>query len=282
MISGRTLVAGVVGSPIRHSLSPLLHNAWLGEAGVDAVYVAFESTPERFGAFARGLRGGAIRGLNVTAPFKEAALALADLASDAARQAGSANVLVFHADGTIEADNTDGVGLLAAFAEGAPGFDPRRGPVVIFGAGGAARGAAVGFLQAGAPKVVFVNRNAERAAGLAQLFGDRALSFAETEATAAVEGAQAVVNATPLGLNGSPGPAIPIDRLDPGCVVMDMIYRPVRTGLLEAAAARGLRTADGLAMLIGQGRPSFEAFFGRPTPPLDVRVLALRALETAS
>lgn len=280
MISGRTVVAGVVGAPIRHSLSPLLHNAWLAEAGVDAVYVAFESSPERFEAFAGGLRGGAVRGLNVTAPFKEAALAIADRASACARQAGSANVLVFQPGGAIEADNTDGVGLLAAFAEGAPGFDPRRGPVVIFGAGGAARGAAAGFLQAGAPRVIFVNRNEDRAAGLAELFGARARAFGERDAVAAVDGAQAVINATPLGLDGSPGPAIPLDRLDPACVVMDMIYRPVRTALLEAAAARGLRTADGLAMLIGQARPSFEAFFGRPVPALDVRALALRALET--
>src|SRR6185437_4516007 len=147
-ISGATVEAGVAGAPVAHSLSPLIHNAWLEAAGIDGVYVAFSPPADGFTAFARGLGGGAIRGLNVTVPFKEDALRLADAVSAAARRAGAANLLVFEADGRIRADNTDGAGLLAAIAEQAPGFDVRRGPVVILGAGGAARGAAAALVDA--------------------------------------------------------------------------------------------------------------------------------------
>ena len=135
-VSGMTVVAGVAGSPVSHSLSPAIHNAWLAAAGIDAVYVAFAPPADGFARFAEGLRGVAVRGLNITAPFKEAALAVADRASDRARRAGAANLLIFEADGTIWADNTDGEGLLAAFAEQAPGFEPAAGPLVLLGAGG--------------------------------------------------------------------------------------------------------------------------------------------------
>ena len=145
-VSGETIVAGVAGQPVRHSLSPLIHNAWLVAAGLVGVLVAFAPALDRFTAFADGLRGGLIRGLNVTAPFKEAALALADEVSPIGRAAGSANLLVFEADGAIHADNTDGQGLLDAFAAQAPGFDPAAGPVTILGAGGAARAVAAAFL----------------------------------------------------------------------------------------------------------------------------------------
>ena len=172
-LSGTTRVAGVAGRPIGHSLSPTLHNGWIRQAGLDAVYVAFSPAPDGFTRFAEGLRGGVIRGLNVTAPFKHDALALADVVSEPARRAGSANLLLFETDGAILADNTDGVGLLHAFRSQAPGFQPAAAPVVILGAGGAARGAAAAFLAEGAPEVRVVNRSLARAAELAALFGPR-------------------------------------------------------------------------------------------------------------
>ncbi|MBS0408942.1 MAG: shikimate dehydrogenase [Proteobacteria bacterium] len=276
-ISGSTIVAGVAGAPVRHSLSPLLHNAWLAGAGVDGVYVAFSPPEHGFSAFARGLRGGAIRGLNVTVPFKEEALALADKVSDRAAAAGAANLLVFEADGTIAADNTDGLGLLAAFAAQAPGFDPAAGPVVVFGAGGAARGAAAAFLAAGAPEVRIVNRTAARAEAVAQALGERVR--VSPDARGALPDANAVVNATTLGLGGGAGPEADFAAAPGGCVAMDMVYKPLRTEFLARAAARGLRAVDGLEMLIGQARPSFEAFYGAPPPAdVDVRALALKTL----
>jgi shikimate dehydrogenase len=278
-VSGKTIVAGVAGAPVRHSLSPLIHNAWLDAAGIDGVYVAFEPAPGRFAAFAEGLRGGMARGLNVTAPFKEAALALADESSPTARAAGSANLLVFEVDGVISADSTDGEGLLGAFEAQVPDFDPAAGPLVLLGAGGAARAAAAAFLAAGAPRVDFVNRTPARGEALVAALGGRTRSFGWAEAEWALREAGALINATPLGLNGASSPDAPLAILDPACVAMDMVYRPIRTTFLEAASARGLRTVDGLEMLIGQARPSFARLFGRPPPAVDVRALAVAALE---
>ena len=134
-ITGATLVAGVVGRPVRHSLSPLIHNAWLTAAGIDGVYVAFSPSETGLATLLNGFRGAVVRGLNVTLPFKAEALALADQASDAARAAGAANLLVFHDDDAVMADNTDGLGLLAALRDQAD-FEPAAGPVVVLGAFG--------------------------------------------------------------------------------------------------------------------------------------------------
>jgi shikimate dehydrogenase len=135
-VSATTLVAGVAGAPVKHSLSPLIHNAWLEAAGIDGVYVAFAPPRDSFAAFAQGLAGGAIRGLNVTAPFKETALEIATLATDRARRAGAANLILFEQDGRTCADNTDGEGLIGALKTQAPAWRPDAGPVVILGAFG--------------------------------------------------------------------------------------------------------------------------------------------------
>ena len=278
-ITGRTRVAGVAGSPVRHSLSPILHNAWLEAAGADGVYVAFAPAQAGFEGFVRGLRGGAIRGLNVTVPFKLEALALADRATTRAARAGAANLLLFEPDGAILADNTDGEGLLAAFAEQAEGFDPAAGPVVILGAGGAARGAAAAFIDAGAPEVRVVNRSSDRAAALQDALGG-GVRVVDTGSSGAFAGAAVVINATTLGLGGGEGPPAPFDQLASSAIVMDMVYRPLETAFLSRARATGLRTVDGLAMLIGQARPSYRAFFDQEPPEtLDVRALALAQLE---
>ncbi len=281
-LSGMTLVAGVAGSPVSHSLSPILHNAWIQAAGVDAVYVAFAPGPQGFTRFADGLRGGVIRGLNVTAPFKQDALAIADVVSERARRAGSANLLLFAADGRIHADNTDGVGLLYAFHSQAPGFEPASAPIVVLGAGGAARGAVAAFLAEGAPEVRVVNRDPARAASLAEMFGTRVRVVAPADLAAVLGDAGGLINATPQGLGGSPSPLALFEAAGSACVVMDMIYKPIRTRFLMGAAEAGLRTVDGLSMLIGQAIPSFEAFFGAAPPAIDIRRIALEQLESAA
>jgi len=276
-VTGAAVVAGVVGSPVRHSLSPLIHNAWIAAAGLDAVYAPFTPPASGFAAFVAGLRGGAVRGLNVTVPFKEEALGLADRASPRARAAGAANLLVFEASGEIRADNTDGLGLLAALAQQAPGLDIAAGPVVVLGAGGAARGAVAALQAAGAADIRIANRTAARAEALAATFGVRA---GRPDGAALFADAALVVNASAGGLGGGEGPACAIDAAPRETVVMDMVYAPLRTVFLAAAQARGQRTVDGLAMLIGQAGPAFEAFFGVPPPgDVDVRGLALAALE---
>jgi shikimate dehydrogenase len=278
VISAKTRMAGVAGSPVRHSLSPLLHNAWLKEAGIDGVYVAFSPPQDHFPAFAEGLRGGAIVGLNVTIPFKQQALAAADIHSDLARAAGAANLLLFHEDGQIEARNTDGEGLMQALASQAPQYDPKSGPALVLGAGGAARGAVAALLEAGAPQVIVVNRTLDRAEHLAQMFGSRVRAFDRPDWAA--PDAAVVVNATSLGLGGGPGPYMPWESLSDGCVAMDMVYKPLRTEFLAGAEERGLTVVDGLEMLIRQAIPAFEAFYGQvPPPQIDERRLLLDALE---
>jgi shikimate dehydrogenase len=270
-ISAKTRVAGVVGSPIAHSLSPTLHNTWIEASRLDAVYLPFE--PGDFDAFARGLRGGAIRGLNVTAPFKPQALELADLVTPRAAQAKAANILVFEESGEVRADNTDGEGLLGALAEQAPGFDPMAGPAVILGAGGAARGATLALLEAGAPSVRIANRSSGRAQALAADFLGRVELLDPEELAQGLGDANLVINAT------SADPRVPLEAAASSTVVMDMVYLPLITPFLARARARGLRVVDGLAMLIGQARPSFQMLFEASPPDIDVRSIAIAALE---
>lgn len=279
-ITGATVVAGVAGHPVRHSLSPLIHNAWLEAAGLDGVYVAFAPPADNFARFADGLRGGAIRGLNVTLPFKEAALSLCEHATPRAEAAEAANLLLFEPDGTITADNTDGLGMLGAFASQAPGFDPKAGPVVILGAGGAARGAAAAFKEAGAPEIRIVNRTLAKAEFVARALGARGRAYPLDQADAALVGAGAVINATSAGLANGGRLDIDLAATPEAAVIMDMVYKPLMTPFLADARSLGRQTVDGLEMLIGQAAPSFEAFFGRPPPHgVDVRALALASLE---
>ncbi|MCA3728533.1 MAG: shikimate dehydrogenase [Phenylobacterium sp.] len=281
-LTAATRLAGVVGRPVHHSLSPVLHNTWLAAAGLDGAYVAFSLAPERFSAFVEGFRGGSLAGVNVTLPFKTDALAAADRVSPRARTAGAANVLVFEADGSVTADNTDGEGLLYAFARQAPGFRPESGPLVLFGAGGAARGAAAAFLEAGCPEVRLLNRTRSRAEAVAEALGGRVRVLDLIDA-AALDGAAALINASSAGLGPDAPPPPDFSAAPAGAVAMDMTYKPLRTPFLEAAAARGLATVDGLDMLIGQARPAFEAFFGRPPPAEpDVRERVLSILGEAT
>ena len=271
-ITGAVKVGGIVGNPVTHSLSPVIHNGWIEAAGMDAAYVAFSPRDAAgFETLVAAGRAGLLSGVNVTAPFKEQAFALADSASGTARDSGSANILVFR-DGEVRADSADGLGLLRALQEQAPRLSLAGSPVVMLGAGGAARAAAASLAGAGA-RVRIVNRTRDRAEALAADLGG---SVSVAEGPAAFEGAILVVNAL------SVRPEIDFAALDPETTVMDMTYRPVITPFLQAARDVGLITVDGLAMLIGQAAPSFEAIFGVPPPDLDPRPLLLAHLGEAA
>jgi shikimate dehydrogenase len=279
MITGKTVVAGVVGHPIAHSMSPRLHNAWLQAAGIDGVYVPFAPDAHGFQRLVEGFRGGAIRGLNVTLPFKEQALRLADRRTPLAERAAAANLLLFEPDGRILADNTDGPGLLRAFAVQAPTWSADRGPVTVVGAGGGARGAVAALLAAGAPTVFVVNRTLAKAEAIAAALGGQVKPLPLLHAAGALRDSTAVINATSAGVGDTGGLDLPLDVTPDGCVVMDMFYKPVVTPFLEQARGLGRPIVDGLQMLIGQAEPSFEAFFGeRPPAEVDVRALALEAM----
>ena len=271
-ITGAVKVGGIVGNPVTHSLSPVIHNGWIEAAGMDAAYVAFSPRDAAgFETLVAAGRAGLLSGVNVTAPFKEQAFALADSASGTAQDSGSANILVFR-DDEVRADSADGLGLLRALQEQAPKLSLAGSPVVMLGAGGAARAAAASLAGAGA-RVRIVNRTRDRAEALAADLGG---SVSVAEGPAAFEGAILVVNAL------SVRPEIDFAALDPETTVMDMTYRPVITPFLRAARDQGLVTVDGLAMLIGQAAPSFEAIFGVPPPDLDPRPLLLAHLGEAA
>lgn len=258
------MVAGIAGQPVAHSLSPVIHNAWLQAAGLDGAYVPFAPHDAAgFEALVAAGRAGLIQGLNVTAPFKEQAFALADEASEAARAVASANILVFE-DGRVRADSSDGVGVLYALAEQAPQLDLEGAEVVLLGAGGAARAGAGALVGAGA-RIGILNRTRERAEALA---ADLGAPVRVVEADA-LEAADLVINALSIR------PEVDLSVLRPSAVVMDMTYRPVMTPFLQAARARGLATVDGLAMLIGQAAPSYQALYRQAPPALDLRPLLL-------
>lgn len=260
-----TVVAGVVGWPISHSLSPLLHSAWIEAAGIDGRYEAFGPEDEQaFRQLIESGKAGKLTGVNVTAPYKELALALSDTVSATARRAGSANLLVFR-NRQITADSTDGLGLMEALGEQAPQLSVTGRLVVMLGAGGAARAAVASLVDHGAD-VVVLNRTREKALALVQEVGGR-------------PGGQDDLRSAALVVNAlSAPPTMDLGSLPDHAVVMDMTYRPLETPFLSAARQRGLTGVDGLAMLIGQARPSFKTLFGIAPPVIDVRALALAHL----
>ena len=276
--TGAAMVAGVVGQPIHHSLSPFLHTAWLRDLGLNAVYAPFAPKDEHaFDRLVLSCRSNGIKGLNITAPFKEQALALADTVADGARRCGSANLLTFDDEGYVHARSTDGFGLLRAFQIQAPACDLSAGAVVVMGAGGASRAAVAAMLDAGCTDVRIVNRTLARAEDLVFEFKTGVTAYDLSDVDRAFTGAVAVINAA------SGGPLPLFGALSRDATVMDMTYRPLRTAWLQAAAEKGCATVDGLNMLIEQARPSFEAFYGvLPNPAFDIRGLALEFLgETA-
>jgi shikimate dehydrogenase len=251
-----TTYLGVCGWPVAHSRSPQMHNAALAAVGLDDWrYLRLPLPPHLFDEAVRALPAAGFRGVNVTIPHKEAALALADEATAAARTIGAANTLTFEA-GRIVADNTDAPGLLAAIGEPAVGRS-----ALVLGAGGSGRAAAWALRTAGADVAVW-NRSPERARLLAAQLGVRAVEVCRR--------ADIVVNCTSVGLEGGEDPfkALPIgaDELGAGSLVVDMVYRAGGTRFLEAARTRGARVIDGLEVLVAQGAASFERWTGTEAP----------------
>lgn len=271
-LTGAARVAGVAGWPVAHSLSPALMSAWIEAAGLDAAYVPFPVRPESAERAFRALPALGLAGLNVTAPLKQIALQCAEAVEEEAKIIGAANVLTV-TDKGLRAANTDAAGFLAALAEA--GVDPAAGPALVLGAGGAARALVFALVRAGAPEIRIANRGADRAAALARDLAPKAEIVDWAARDAALAGAALTVNATSLA------PAMDWTRTAPGAAVFDAIYRPLHTPFLKAAAARGLKTIDGLGMLIGQARPAFESFYGAPPPDIDARALLAPLAETA-
>lgn len=261
-------LAGVIGWPVAHSLSPRLHRHWLERYGLPGHYVPLGVRAEHLETVLRALPHAGFVGANVTIPHKQAVLTLADVVTDRAALIGAANTLIFRADGKIHADNTDGYGFLANLRAGAPDWLPGLGPAAVIGAGGAARAVVASLLEAGVPELRIANRTRIRAEQLKAEFGARLVVYDWAQAGHMLEGAATVVNATSLGMEGKPPLRIPLDALTPGALVTDLVYTPLQTDLLADAAARGCMVVDGLGMLLHQAAPGFERWFGR-RPEVD-------------
>ncbi len=271
-------LAGVLGWPVRHSRSPVMHNAAFAALGLPWRYLALPVRAELFAETARALPLSGYRGANVTLPHKEAALRLADVAGSAARAAGAANTLTFTGDGAIEADNTDVGGFLDAL-----GTPPRGLRALILGAGGSARAVAVGLRDAGAADVAVWNRSAERAAALAEGLGVRHARDPRRE----LDDAALLVNATSVGLQDDPGGEAALEMLGlagaqaPETVV-DLVYGVEPTPVVRWASLAGARVVDGLEVLVRQGARSFEIWTGRPPPVGVMRDAARDSLRRPS
>ena len=258
----RIPLAGVIGNPIAHSKSPRLHRHWLAKYGIAGDYVPLHVDKHDLAEVLRALPRMGFVGANVTIPHKVAALEIADHVSDRATLIGAANTLIFHEDGKIIADNTDGYGFLANLKQGAPDWRPDLGPAAVLGAGGAARAVVVSLLDAGVPEILLANRTRTKADVLRSEFGSRVRVFEWVQAGNMIEAATTVVNTTSLGMVGAPELRVPLDGLQPRTVVTDLVYNPLRTHLLDEAEKAGCIVVDGLGMLLHQGVPGFERWFG--------------------
>ena len=266
-ITGRTRLAGIMGWPVSHSRSPALHNFWLDEYGIDGAYVPLPVQPEQLERALRALPSLGFRGANLTLPHKEAALAIVDRVDPLASRIGAVNTVVVMPDGSLEATNTDAFGFRENLRDCAPDWDPREGPAVVLGAGGSARAVTASLTELRVPVIRLVNRTVERAEALARDLGGLGTRISVHPWQAREEvlgGAGLLVNTTSLGMTGAPELRIDLSLLPLAAVVADIVYVPLDTPLLAAARQRGNRTVDGLGMLLHQGRPGFEAWFGTP------------------
>jgi shikimate dehydrogenase len=272
-----------MGWPVSHSRSPALHNFWLDEHGIDGAYVPLPVQPEQLERALRALPALGFRGCNLTLPHKEAALAIVDTVDPLASRVGAINTVIVRPDGSLEAHNTDAFGFRENLRDGAPDWQPASGAAVVLGAGGSARAVTAALIELRVPEIRLVNRTVERAEALARdLDGSGSGSGVRISAhpwearDAVLDGAGLLVNTTSLGMTGAPELTIDLSRLPIAAVVVDIVYVPLDTKLLVAARRRGHRTVDGLGMLLHQGRPGFEAWFGtkvRVTRELRAAVL---------
>lgn len=277
MTNARIPLAGVIGAPIAHSRSPALHGHWLKRYEIQGFYVPIELAQENFEAGLRSLPLLGFRGVNITIPYKERVLTLADVITDRAALIGAANTITFRKDGRIQADNTDGYGFIANIRQNQPNWQPKTGTAVILGAGGAARAVISALLGEGVPEILVANRTRNRAEMLREHFGARVSVMDWSALPEALPKAAILVNTTSLGMTGQPALSIPFERISPKSMVCDIVYAPLETNLLAQARKKGCTVVTGIGMLLHQAVPGFENWF-RKRPEVD-EALAAAVLE---
>lgn len=269
-------LAGVIGTPIGHSLSPKLHGHWLQRYGINGHYVPINLAQDNFEAGLRALPMLGFRGVNITIPYKEKVLTLADVITDRAALIGAANTITFRRDGKLQADNTDGYGFIANIRQQMPDWQAAKGPALVLGAGGAARAIISALMAEGVPEIVLTNRTRNRADMLREHFGARIRVIDWSGAANALADMAMLVNTTSLGMEGQPALHLGLDRLRPATLVTDIVYAPLETQLLATARTKGCGVVDGLGMLLHQAVPGFENWFRRrPEVDDDLRFAVL-------
>jgi shikimate dehydrogenase len=282
--SERFLLAGVMGWPVMHSRSPLLHGYWMKQLGLAGAYVPLAIEPPGLAAAIRALHPLGFAGCNLTIPHKQAAMAIVDEVDPVGRTIGAISCIVVRPDGSLFGSNNDWYGFVENLKASVPDWRAEAGPAVVLGAGGGARAVCYGLLHLGVPSIRLVNRARTRAQTLAADFGDpRITVLSWDERHDAVAGAETVVNATSAGMVGNPPLDVRLDRLAPTALAADIIYTPLETPFLAAARGRGNRTVNGLGMLLHQGRPAWKAWFGiEPEVTPELRGLLEASLATTN
>jgi shikimate dehydrogenase len=273
----RFLLAGVMGWPVMHSRSPMLHGYLMRQHGLIGTYVPLAIKPENLAPALRGLAPLGFSGCNITIPHKEQALKIADHVDEVARCIGAVSCITVRPDGTLAATNNDAFGFVENILQQRPSWRADAGPVVVIGAGGGARAVVHALAERRAPEIRLVNRTRARADTLAREFGPPVAVVEWADRTRALADGAMLVNTTSQGMVGQPPLDLPLDALPTHALVTDIVYVPVETPLLAAARARGNATVDGLGMLLHQVRPAWRAWFGIDpaiTPALRAHVEA--------
>jgi shikimate dehydrogenase len=255
-------IAGVLGWPVAHSRSPVIHNYWLARYGIQGRYVLFAVPPEKLETAVRGIATLGLRGCNVTTPHKQAIFPLLDRVDDLARRIGAVNTVVVEKDGTLTGFNNDGNGFIESLRDAEPRWRPDSGPILVLGAGGASRAVIASLAAQGAKEIRVANRTLDKAQEIAAAVGPVVKVVPWEERDAALDGVALLANATSLGMAGKPPLGISLLRLPKGALVGDLIYIPPETPLLAAARQRGNVTVNGLGLLLNQARSAFNAWFG--------------------
>ena len=272
----RFILAGVMGWPVAHSRSPLIHNHWIHEHGLTGAYGHLPVQPERLGDALRGLSALGMAGCNLTIPHKVDALRHLDWVHPQAQRVGAVNCIVVQADGALHGFNHDGYGFIQSLLDADPTWRGERGPAVVIGAGGASRAILVALIDAGVPRIRLLNRTRERAQALADEFGSVIEVLNWDQRADALSGAALLVQTTNQGMVGEPALDLALNALPTSALVADIVYTPLQTPLLAQAQARGNACVNGLGMLLHQARPAFASWFGvepQVTPALRQVVL---------
>ncbi|MFM6992780.1 MAG: shikimate dehydrogenase [Rhodoferax sp.] len=256
------VLAGVMGWPVAHSRSPLIHGHWIATLGLRGAYIQLPVRPDDLADALRSLPKLGFAGCNLTIPHKVAALAIVDRVEPLAQRIGAVNTVVVESDGSLTGRNTDAYGFLQSLREAQPGWRAQAGPALVVGAGGAARAVVAALLDAGVPEIRLCNRSLDKAQALAHDFGPQVQVLAWDHRTQALADIALLVNTTNQGMHGQSALDLALDGLAPHAVVSDIVYVPRLTPLLAQALARGNPVVYGLGMLIHQARPAFEAWFG--------------------